>query len=286
MQSVIGILLALLLGAGMAAAGGAERDQQAITLFALLGLLAFVIQWLAFIPAYVLQTERFYDLTGSLTYILLASTALLLATPEDVPRVLIAILVMVWACRLGSFLFLRIRQAGEDRRFRHIKPHFLRFLMTWTLQGLWVYITFAAGLAAILSATPPTAKVDAFTVVGSGAWLLGFTIEVVADGQKSRFRADPANREKFISHGLWRYSRHPNYFGEILLWTGIAIMAFPMLSGWQYLTLVSPLFVYLLLTRVSGVSMLEASGNKRWGDDPAYLEYCERTPVLFLNPLL
>ncbi|MDJ0878774.1 MAG: DUF1295 domain-containing protein [Halieaceae bacterium] len=285
MQSVIGILVALLLASGMALAGGSGGSKLGdASLFALCGLLAFAIQWLAFIPAFAMQTERFYDLTGSLTYILLALMALLLATPEDVPRVTIGILVMVWACRLGSFLFLRIRQAGEDRRFRHIKPHFLRFLMTWTLQGLWVFITFAAGLAAILSGTP--AGIDAFTVVGLCAWLLGFAIEVVADGQKSRFRADPANREKFISHGLWRYSRHPNYFGEILLWTGIAIMAFPMLSGWQYLTLVSPLFVYLLLTRVSGVSMLEASGSKRWGDDPAYREYCERTPVLFLNPLL
>lgn len=285
MQSLIAILVALLLAAGMAIAGGSGGLQiGSLSLFAICGLLAFAIQWLAFFPAFVLQTERYYDLTGSLTYILLALVALLLARPEDVSRVLIAVLVMAWACRLGSFLFLRMRRAGEDSRFRHIKPHFLRFLMTWTLQGLWVYITFAAGLAAILSSQP--AAVSAFTLLGLATWLLGFTIEVVADGQKHRFRAQPENRDRFISHGLWRYSRHPNYFGEILLWCGIAIIAYPMLSGWQYLTLVSPLFVYLLLTRVSGVTLLEASGRQRWGDDPAYQAYCERTPTLFLNPLL
>ncbi len=277
---IVGILVAVAFAAAMALAGGqAGATVAGASVFALCGALAFGIQWLAFIPAFALQTERFYDLTGSLTYILLALVALLTAVPEDLPRVLIAVLVMVWACRLGGFLFWRISAAGEDSRFRHIKPHFLRFLMTWTLQGLWVYVTFAAGLAAITSTVE--AAVSLYTLVGAGAWTLGFTIEVIADAQKSRFRAAPANRDRFISHGLWRYSRHPNYVGEILLWTGIAIMAYPMLVAWQHLTLVSPLFVYLLLTRVSGVNMLEASGHKRWGDDPAYREYCERTPVLF-----
>lgn len=284
MQALLSIVIAVALAAGMALAGGGSPQVGGLSYFALCGMLAFVIQWIAFIPAYALQTERFYDLTGSLTYISLALIALLLATPEDVPRVLIATLVMTWACRLGGFLFLRIRAAGEDVRFRHIKPHFLRFLLAWTLQGLWVFITFGAGLAAILSDAPAT--LNAFTLVGLVAWLTGFGIEVVADGQKSRFRADPANAERFISHGLWRYSRHPNYFGEILLWIGIAVMAYPLLSGWQQLTLISPLFVYVLLTRISGVNLLEASGRKRWGDNPAYREYCERTPALFLNPLL
>ncbi len=285
MKALIAILVAVLVAAGMAAAGGSSGVRVGeFPAFALCGLLAFVIQWLAFIPAYLLQSERFYDLVGSLTYILLALLALLMARPEDLSRMLIGGLVILWACRLGSFLFLRIRRAGEDSRFRHIKPHALRFLLAWTLQGLWVYMTFAAGLAAILS--EGSASVNVLTAVGLVAWLLGFAMEVVADHQKSRFRADPANREKFINHGLWRYSRHPNYFGEILLWTGIAIMAFPLLAGWQHLTLISPLFVYLLLTRVSGVNMLEASGSKRWGEDPDYRAYCERTPALFPKPWL
>ena len=173
---------------------------------------------------------------------------------------------------------MRIRADKEDVRFRSIKPHFLRFLLTWTLQGLWVYITFAAGLAALTSSAP--GDLGAFTLAGCVLWLLGFGIEVIADRQKRQFRRDPRNRGRFIHSGLWRYSRHPNYFGEIVLWVGIAVIAYPMLAGWQYLTLVSPLFVYLLLTRISGVNLLEAQGKKRWGDDEDYQAYCRRTPVL------
>jgi steroid 5-alpha reductase family enzyme len=275
-----GILVSILLAVGMALAGGAGGVLVGgVSLFALCGALAFAIQWVMFIPAFLLQTERFYDLTGSVTYIAVALCGLAFAPQQDVPRLLITLLVVVWAARLGSFLFLRIRADGEDVRFRHIKPHALRFLLTWTLQGLWVLITFAAGLAAVTS--PTAATVDGFTLMGASLWLVGFAIEVVADGQKRRFRRQPDNRGRFIREGLWRYSRHPNYFGEIVLWVGIAIIAFPMLSGWQVLTLVSPLFVFVLLTRISGVNLLEAQGRKRWGDDADYQAYCRRTPVLF-----
>lgn len=276
---LVGIVLAVALAWGMAQAGSAGGATVAgWPLFAFCGVVAFAIQWVMFIPAFLFQTERFYDLTGSLTYIAVAFLALAGSPQPDAPRILIAALVVMWATRLGTFLFLRIRADGEDVRFRSIKPHFLRFLMTWSLQGLWVFITFAAGLAAITSPAP--AEVGVFTVAGAGLWLFGFLFEVVSDNQKRAFRRDPGNRERFISHGLWRYSRHPNYFGEIVLWIGIAVAALPMLSGWQYVTLVSPVFVYLLLTRISGVNMLEARANKRWGDDPAYQAYRERTPVL------
>ncbi|MFT7265036.1 MAG: steroid 5-alpha reductase family enzyme, partial [Halioglobus sp.] len=119
---------------------------------------------------------------------------------------------------------------------------------------------------------------------GGLIWVTGFAIEVIADNQKGRFRSVAANRDTFINHGLWKYSRHPNYFGEILLWLGIAVAAFPVLSGWQYVTLVSPVFVYLLLTQVSGVKMLEARALRRWGDNEAYQAYLKRTPALVLNP--
>ena len=276
---VIGIVISLLVATGMAWAGSAGGITVAgWPLFALCGALAFAVQWILFVPAFLLQTERFYDITGSFTYIAVAVLGIVFAPEQDLPRLLLAGLVLVWATRLGTFLFIRIQADREDVRFRHIKPHFLRFLLTWTLQGLWVFITFAAGLAAITSKGP--AAVDGFTVLGVGLWLTGFVIEVVADHQKRVFRRNPANKDRFIQRGLWRYSRHPNYFGEIMLWVGIAVIALPMLSGWQHLTLVSPLFVFLLLTRISGVNLLEAQGRKRWGDDPDYQDYCKRTPVL------
>jgi len=283
MGSLLGIVISLAIAALVALAAGDNGIVIAgQNLMWLLAALSFLVQWVVFVPAYLFQTEKFYDLTGSLTYISLAILAVALAGTSSLPALLIAGMVVVWAVRLGSFLFLRIRADGQDVRFTKIKPDFLRFLMTWTLQGLWVFLTFSAGLVAITA--PAVQSLNGFFVVGSAMWVLGFAIEVVADRQKRQFRALPENRDKFINHGLWQYSRHPNYFGEILLWTGIAVAALPALSGWQYVTLVSPLFVYVLLTQVSGVKLLEARGQRRWGDDPAYQAYLEKTPVLVPRP--
>ena len=253
-----------------------------LPVFMLCGFAAFVIQWLMFVPAYRFQTEKYYDLTGSLTYTSLAIGALIASGSSEPGAILICCVVLIWAVRLGSFLFVRIQADGKDVRFDKIKPNFMRFLMTWTLQGLWVFITFAAGLAAITSGKPH--PISTLVVVGALMWLFGFSIEVIADRQKSKFRQTAQNRETFIRHGLWRWSRHPNYFGEIFLWAGVAVMAYPVLSGWQYVTLISPIFVYLLLTQVSGVKMLEARGRKRWGENEEYQHYLKTTPALMLNP--
>jgi steroid 5-alpha reductase family enzyme len=280
-RSLIAVAIAVALGALMAAAGSQGGGRLGpLPAFAACALLAFCVQWLAFIPAYLSQSEKYYDLTGSLTYLSVA--ALGASVYADARALLLAALIAVWALRLGSFLFLRIRDAGSDSRFDRIKTSFPRFLLTWTLQGLWVVMTAAAALAAMTSET--RVAPGPLAVAGLGVWLLGFAIEVVADNQKRRFRRDPGNRGRFIRHGLWAWSRHPNYAGEILLWLGVAIIALPALSGWQYLTLLSPLFVYLLLTRVSGVPLLEAQAGERWGDDPAYRDYRDNTPVLWPRP--
>lgn len=245
-------------------------------------LLAFAIQWLAFVGAYLKQTEKFYDLTGSLTYLSVLALALLLSGTRQLPALLLSTLIAIWALRLGSFLFLRIQETGADSRFDDIKPSFPRFLMTWTLQGLWVSFCLAAALAAITR--PGNQSVNWLTGVGLFCWLLGFGVEVVADEQKNRFRRNPEYRGRFIQTGLWAWSRHPNYFGEILLWFGIALIALPHLQGWQHLTLISPLFVYLLLTRISGIPMLEEKSDRRWGGQPDYEAYKARTSVLMLRP--
>ncbi|MBI3158396.1 MAG: DUF1295 domain-containing protein [Chloroflexi bacterium] len=278
-QAIIAILVVLLLGAGLALAGSSGgATVNGVPLFALCLLLAFAIQWVAFIPAFLKQTERFYDLTGSLTYVGVTGLALALSPAPDARTYLLAGLVAVWALRLGAFLFSRIRAAGEDRRFREIKPSFARFLLAWTLQGLWVSFTLAAALAAITSAH--RLPLDAFALAGLLVWLLGFGIEVIADWQKRAFNAAPANKGKFINVGLWTWSRHPNYFGEIVLWLGIAIIAFPALRGWQFVTLISPVFVTLLLTRVSGIPLLEARADEKWAGRPDYEAYKAGTPAL------
>jgi len=282
-RSLIGVVIVLLIAAGLAFAGShGGYTVNGFPLYALCILLAFVVQWIAFIPAYMKQTESFFDLTGGLTYIIVIVTAIALSEMVDARSYLLLGIILVWAIRLASFLFMRIRAAGEDRRFREIKPSFPRFLLTWTIQGLWVSFSVAAGLAAITS----TVKVglDAFAVIGFIVWLIGFAIEVIADRQKSAFNANPANKGKFIHTGLWSWSRHPNYFGEIVLWIGVAIIALPILQGWQWITLISPIFIILLLTRLSGVPLLEKRADEKWGGQPEYEAYKAGTSVLVPMP--
>ena len=250
-------------------------------------ILAFTIQWVAFIPAYIFQTEKFYDLTGSLTYLSVVWYSIFISsnyfTNLNGANLAIVLLITFWALRLGSFLFMRIHKDGEDKRFRTIKPSATQFFMTWTLQGLWVSLCSMCALTAISSNTGVV--INGLFYLGLGLFLYGFITEVIADKQKTAFRAIPENRDKFITTGLWAKSRHPNFFGEILLWTGIAVMSFSSLDGLQYLTLISPVFTYLLLVYVSGVRMLEARADKKWGHDESYEKYKSETPVLVINYL-
>jgi len=282
-RSIIGTLIAVVLGGLVILAGSdGSRTVGPIAVFALCGILAYAINWIVFIPSFAARTERFYDLTGSLTYITLMVVALAVSGDLDARTAIAGGMVIVWALRLGSFLFRRISKDGKDGRFDEIKTNFLRFLMTWTLQGLWVLLTAGAALALITGEERQPLGWVAY--LGMAVWLAGFVIEVVADAQKSAFKQDPANGGRFISTGLWAWSRHPNYFGEITLWLGMAIIAVPVLSGWRWVTLISPVFVFLLITRVSGVPMLEKRADDRWGDEPEYQAYKERTPVLMLRP--
>jgi len=277
--SVAAPVIAVLIGALIAWAGSQGGvSVGAVPVFALIVALAYLVQWAVFIPSYLAGTERYYDLTGSLTYISLTILAVLLSGATDARSLLLLALVLVWAGRLGTFLFRRVRRAGKDDRFDEIKKSFVRFLTTWTIQGLWVSLTFGAALAAITSAEHK--PLDLFVAVGLGVWLVGFAFEATADLQKNRFRADPENKGGFISSGLWSISRHPNYFGEIVLWLGVAIIAFPVLQGWRLLTLISPVFVFLLITRVSGVPLLEKKADATWGGQEAYEAYKRKTPVL------
>lgn len=279
MKKLIFILLAVGLPLGVATlANPAGLTLAGWPTMTAVALGAFGIQWLAFVPARIFQTERFYDLTGSITYIAVTFAAISAATAPSGAQWLIAIMIFLWAGRLGSFLFRRIHAAGGDQRFDHIKVSSSRFFVAWTLQGAWVVMTSCAALTAILSAEQ--AAVGAVYVIGAAMWATGFAIEVIADQQKSRFRSDPANAGRFINTGLWARSRHPNYFGEILLWAGIAVMAIPYLSGTQWVVMLSPFFVYALLTRVSGIPTLVKRGQQLWGSDPAYQAYVNSTPLL------
>ena len=249
-----------------------------LPLMAAMALGIFAVQWVGLIHARLFETEHYFDLVGSLTYVTVTLFAVQQTAEMGLRQQIIAGVVIVWAARLGPFLFRRIQKAGEDRRFRKIKLSTPRFLLTWTLQGTWVFITAGAALAAIM--TQNTATIGTVFYAGVTMWILGFAIELIADNQKTAFKADPANKNKFITTGMWSRAQHPNYFGEILLWTGIAVMALPSLSGSAMIFLISPLFVTLLLTRVSGIPLLRKTAGERWGDDPEYQTYLKNTPVL------
>ncbi|PRB44933.1 hypothetical protein CQ020_02150 [Arthrobacter sp. MYb23] len=247
-------------------------------IFAWAVVAAFIIQWLVFIPSFKAQTEKFFDLTGSLTYVAITVMLVALTPGIDARGLLLAALVAVWALRLGTFLSRRISASGKDDRFDEIKPSFVRFLNVWTVQGLWVVFTAAAAWIAISSTQ--RVGLDWLALLGFLLWAAGFGVEVVADLQKSRFKADPANKGKFISTGLWSRSRHPNYFGEILLWVGVAVIAAPVLQGWQWVAMISPVFVAMLLIKVSGIPLLEKKADKTWGGQAEYEAYKKNTPVL------
>ena len=242
-------------------------------------IMIFVIQWLAYIPAFLFKTEKFYDLTGSLTYIAAILFALYSTNNSESPdprSLIIGAAIIIWAVRLGSFLFMRVRKDKKDGRFDSIKTSFSQFFMTWTLQGMWVFICSSAALVAI--ANPTGVPINIVFIIGLALFILGFVVEIIADNQKSVFRSIPENKDVFINEGLWARSRHPNYFGEITLWTGITVMGISTFEGMNYLALFSPIFSYLLLNYVSGVRMLEYRGQKKWGHLDAYKTYKESTP--------
>ncbi|MFZ1412718.1 MAG: DUF1295 domain-containing protein [Micropruina sp.] len=282
-QSLIAVAAVTLLGVGLAWAGSQGGAMTSgIPVFALVVAVSFVIQWVVFIPSFRQQTEHYFDLTGSGSYLVAIVLALALSGTPDARSLLLAVLVAVWAVRLGTFLFRRVRRTGKDSRFDELKPDFFRFLSVWTIQGLWVSLTLASALAAITSTR--RVGLDAFALVGAMLWVVGFGLEATADAQKGAFKADPANQGRFIRDGLWAWSRHPNYAGEILLWVGVTIIALPVLSGWQWVTLISPLFVTLLLTKVSGVPLLERKADATWGGQADYEAYKANTPVLIPRP--
>ncbi|MBR54158.1 hypothetical protein CMK19_10400 [Candidatus Poribacteria bacterium] len=244
--------------------------------------IGFLIHWVIFIPSYLMRTEKFYDITGTIAYLAMISTSVYVVSSTAGALAfrskVVVVMVIVWAMRLGLFLFIRVLKVGEDSRFEDAKNSFVTFLMFFNISGLWVFLTTANALTLILNNSDLFGDFQFF--VGLTIWIIGFSFEVIADEQKRRFRKKTENQGMFIVSGLWSISRHPNYFGEILIWTGMAIISLPVLSGWQYATLISPIFVTLLLTRISGVNLLEESADKKWGHLDNYQDYKKNTAVL------
>jgi len=244
--------------------------------------IALGVQWLSWVPASVKQTERFFDITGGVTFLVIVVFSLWAGSQSEPPSSrewIVSALVVIWSLRLSSFLFLRIHRTGKDGRFDSLKTSPARFIIPWTLQGLWVFLTMSVVIV-INSQSGPAPNLSIWDGLGMALWTLGFGIEVVADAQKTAFNSKLENRGRWIDEGLWARSRHPNYLGEILLWTGISFFGIPCFEGLEMIAWISPIFIFILLTRISGIPILEERAMVRWENDPEYQKYRENTPAL------
>ena len=245
--------------------------------------LVFLIHFIIFIPSALFKTEKYFDLTGMIAFISVICYALYLkkgfVLEIDSVSIILSSLILIWTIRLGIFLFYRVLKTGEDKRFSEMKQSVVSFLPVWIISCFWVCFSAAPALAVITSKTPQTIDYS-LIYIGIVVWLFGFLFECIADYQKNEFKSKIENKNQFITKGLWSLSRHPNYFGEIILWIGISMISFSMLSGWQYLTLFSPIFIYILLTNISGINLLEKKADEKWGDLDSYQKYKENTPEL------
>ena len=255
-----------------------ESSIQTINSFSFLLVLSVIIQIIFFIPSFILKTEKLYDLIGSTTYVIVTSIAYVSVDNKTTTDTLLFLFIIIWATRLGTYLFRRIQRDSEDVRFEKAKRNFFWFLQYWMGQALWVSITSCAAVIAILK--PESSTLNIYSYIGIIIWIFGFSIEVISDLQKNKFKKSQNTNETFISTGLWSKSRHPNYFGEITLWSGIYIISLSSFSGIDYLSIISPIFVFILLTRMSGINMLEKIADDRYKHLDEYLEYKENTPKL------
>lgn len=263
-------------------------------------LCCFVPNWVVgFISINTSLHERLYDFTGSSTFVACTIYSLVSSHPDTMRRMyswtwasfhsnpffrnlIVTAAVVAWAVRLGSFLFFRIIQVGKDDRFDLVRNNKFRFFTFWHIQGLWVFITLMpVHVCNFFRGDPPAW--NAVDWSGLAFWTIGFAVEVIADHQKSTFRKKNGHSKdpKWICSGLWAYSRHPNYCGEVLAWIGVALMCYSAMTLWGYAALLSPVFVYGLLTKVSGVPMLESKADNRWGSNPQYQKYKTTTPAMF-----
>src|SRR5580765_4442689 len=244
-------------------------------------VIALALNGAFFAVAAARRTDVVTDLSYSLTFALLA-VVLPLTGAREPSQLIASLLVLLWAIRLGGYLFRRILRMKVDHRFDAMRDKPLRFARFWLLQAVAVAVIMLPVSYLLDRSSAP--GFGGWAVAGAVVWLIGLLIEAAADAQKSAFRAEDANRGRFIATGLWRYSRHPNYFGEILVWWGLFLYAVPFLDGAAFAVVVGPVFITLLLLFVSGIPPLERSADRKYGDDPAYREYKRGTSILVPLP--
>jgi steroid 5-alpha reductase family enzyme len=238
-----------------------------------IALVIFCYMTIVFVVAHYLKDNSIVDVFWGGGFVVIAAFTLMQATGWDVRKLVVSFLVLIWGVRLAMHILLRNRKKGEDFRYRHWRDtwkHFVlrSFFQIFMLQGLFMLI-ISAPIWFINSM--PNAPLTPWDNAGLLVFGIGFFFELAGDMQLTMFKKDPANRGKIITSGLWSITRHPNYFGEALVWWGISLYAISLPLGW--ITLISPVIITLLLRFVSGVPLLE----KKFRDHPGWEDYCRKT---------
>ncbi len=234
---------------------------------------SLLIQALFFAFAATLRTDKLTDLSYGLTFVILAAMLLVRGDPGDRAQLTLAAMVMLWGTRLAGYLLYRILHIGRDLRFDGIRENFWLFFRFWLGQGVAVWVIMlpvTIWFAASGNWTP-------WMSLGGTVWVIGLTIETIADAQKFAAKGRPGGDKRWMTTGLWKYSRHPNYFGELLCWWGVFLFVAGNYTGWAWTGLIGPLSITWILLKVTGIPTLEASADKKWGGDPAYRAHVQRT---------
>jgi steroid 5-alpha reductase family enzyme len=235
-----------------------------------------------FLIAFRQGTDKLTDISYAVTFVGLVMYNLVVAKELTLSKWILAFMIILWSVRIGTYLLIRINKMGKDARFDDKRDNFWRFSGFWLIQGLTVWVVLIGSSLYFISGVKP---ITAFMAVGIIIWAVGLAIEAVADAQKFQFIQDKKNKGKWIQSGIWKYSRHPNYFGEIMVWFGVYVYVVSGLTGSEQLVaMVSPLFITFMLLYVSGIPLLEKSADAKWGKDAAYKKYKKSTSVLIPLP--
>ena len=246
-------------------------------------LISLGIQTFFFIFAASFKTDKVTDLSYGLSFVAIAWVMLLTRSGDiSLHEAAVVTLVTLWGIRLSGYLLIRVLKTGRDKRYDTMRNDLLKFGRFWLLQGLSVW---AISLPAVyMLSRGRDYEVSLFIVIGVLVWLFGIAFETVADVQLYNFRFKKDNKGLWIDEGVWRYSRHPNYFGEITLWWGLFICGLDVYSGVGWLAVAGPLTITGLLLFGSGIPILEKANDARWGTDRAYQQYKQETSILIPLP--
>uniref|UniRef100_T1JI56 Uncharacterized protein n=1 Tax=Strigamia maritima TaxID=126957 RepID=T1JI56_STRMM len=252
--------------------------------FAITAIVIGSLQFIFFIIAAVFQFDKLTDFASGGNFIIVAILTFILAQSYSRRQLLVTTFICIWGIRLSCYLVYRVMKVGREKSFRRRSSNIIRYAIFWTFQAFWVFVVSlpVVYINSPLNAEPNQAlnikkTMTPFDVVGTTVFLLGFLCETIADMQKNNFKDDPANQGKWCDVGLWGWSRHPNYFGEVSVWWGIFIIAVNVLEGIEWVAVVGPSFITLIILFLSGIPILEKISDDRYRGNTSYHIYKECT---------